>query len=549
MKLKHALFVSVVGAVCIFFCYTAEPTEVAIRPVMALNGMVTSAHPIASQVGLDILKRGGNAFDAAAAVAAVLGVVEPGSSGIDGEGFGLLYLAKTKEVKALNWTTRTPVSPEFVTRRKEILDPYNPIVASPPGTLAGLVELLAKHGTMSLAEVLAPAIRYAEQGVVVSELLHDALVRMRKIFLRDPATSKIFLVNGEAPPVGYVLPNPDLAKTLRTVAAKGKDALYKGEIAAEIVRFFRETGGLITEKDLELASKPEWLTPIRTTYRGYTVYAVPLNSGGPCLLESLNILEGIDVGLLSEDKRIHTEAETFKLVIKDRDTYLGDPAFIKVPLNDFISKDFASQRRALIKQDSLLPWSVPPGQIEKGTTHFVVADGQGNVISVTNTHDGWGFGRVVGHTGMFFCDGIKFMSLDPKHPNFAEPGKRMRKNLSPALVFDTNGNLVLAIGAAGGTTIWQTVTQSIVNVLDVKLNVQQAIAAPRVAYAAPGAKLSIDSHFRPEVLEALRSLGYQVQGDAQGESVGAVQGIAFDPKTHAMSGGADPRREGKPAGY
>jgi gamma-glutamyltranspeptidase/glutathione hydrolase len=150
---------------------------------------------------------------------------------------------------------------------------------------------------------------------------------------------------------------------------------------------------------------------------------------------------------------------------------------------------------------------------------------------------------------MFFCDGIKFMSLDPKHPNFAEPNKRMRKNLSPALVFDSNSALVLAIGAAGGTTIWQTVTQSIVNVLDLKQNVQQAITSPRVAYAAPGVKLSIDNHFAPEVLQALHALGYEVRGDTTGESVGAVQGIAFDPKTHAMSGGADPRRDGKPAAY
>jgi gamma-glutamyltranspeptidase / glutathione hydrolase len=517
--------------------------DVDYAPVMARNGMVASAHPIASAAGIDILKRGGNAFDAAVAVTALLGVVEPGSSGIAGEGFALFRIGKTGELKALNWTTRSPVSTEFAERRRELNEPDGIVRLVPPGTVGGLVELLQTHGTMSLADVLAPSITYAEEGLVVSERLHDAIKRMAPTFRKHPDSARIYLVNGEAPPVGSVLRNPDMARTLRAIVAKGKDAFYKGEVAQEILRYFKESGGLISQKDLDLASQPKWLTPIKSTYRGHTVYAVPPNAGGVMLLEALNILEGFDVAKSSDAERVHLLAETFKLVFEDRETKVGDPDRIQVPVDQLISKPYASERRAFIKPDAVMPWRVS-GITESGTTHLAVADKDGNVISITNTHNG--FSRVIGRTGLFFNNAMSNMSLNPKHPNFAEPGKRMMKNLSPALVFNPEGKLVLAVGAAGGSTIWQTVSQTIVNFIDRGRNVQQAITDARITYSAPGARLMVDDHAPADVIRALQSLGHQAQVRDAG---GSVQAISIDPISGAYSGGADPRRDGKPAGY
>ena len=261
------------------------------------------------------------------------------------------------------------------------------------------------------------------------------------------------------------------------------------------------------------------------------------------LLETMNILEGFDIPKLSEAQRVHTIAETFKLVFEDRDTKVGDPEKMSVPVDELLSKTYTTERRALINEKQALPWRIQ-GEAETGTTHLTVADKHGNVVSITNTHRS--FSRLVGRTGLFFCAGISYLSQDPNHPNFAQPGRRMRKNLSPALVFNQDGKLVLAVGAAGGSTIWQTVSQTIVNFIDLKLNVQKAITAPRVSYGAPGAKLTVEKHFSKELIQSLEGFGHQVSPSDGG---GSVQAISIDPRSGAFSGGADPRRDGKPVGY
>ena len=482
--------------------------SVTFGPLVSHRGMVASSHPLASEVGVSILKKGGNAFDAAVAVAIALGVLESNSSsGITGEGFGLFYVAKLGELKAIDWGSQVAVSPEFAKRVQEIRDSQSPVNLIAPGALAGLAEVLEELGTMTLSQVLVPAIEFAEQGVVVREPFQSAIEGRAEVFRQDPASP--FLINGKAPPVGSILSFPDLAGTLRLIAAEGKDVLYEGAIAKEILAFSREVGGLLSKKDLELASEPAWVKPLSTTYRGYRIHAVPPAAGGIPLIEVMNILEGFNLRDMSEVERTHVLAEAFKLAFIDMETYFGDP---KVPTGPYLSKEVAAKRRAKIQTDSTLPWNISSSQSgSEGTTHFVVADSQSNVAAVTNTRSSWGLARPVGRAGIFLHAGTRLLSTNPNHPMFAKPGKRLQKSMTPVMVFDQDGKLILALGAAGGRTITHTNAQLLVNVLDLGLNVQEAITAPRVSYARAGDRLRISYGFSDETVEGLGAPGPRYQ--------------------------------------
>ena len=525
-----------------------HPAGPVFGPVVSEKGMVTSSHPLAAQAGLRILREGGNAFDAAAAVAVAVGVLESDETdGITGEGFGIFYIAKTGEVKVVDWGSRIPDNPEFLKHVQDTRQQDNPVNLIAPGALAGIDSVVKTLGKLTLAQVLQPSIEYCEQGIPVREDLRRAIEHRAEVLRKDPNAAAIFLPDGKVPPLGYPLKMLDEARSLRLIATQGKDVLYKGELAKEILAWSKEVGGLITPADMEFVSKPRWVQPLSTTYHGYTIYAVPPASGGIPLLQAMNILEGFNLKGMSEAERTHIFAETFKISLNEMETYFGDPDRTNSRLQELLSKDYAAKLRAEIQPDKVLPWKLVSHDepTEHGTTTFAVVDAEGNVASITNTRSSWGIARPAGHTGLFLHAGTRLLSANPNHPMYVRPGKRLQKSIAPYLVLDSQKRVVMAAGASGGRTITHTNAQVLVNVLDLGMNIEQAIAAPRVSYSGAGQKLEVGYGFFPDTVESLRKLGY----DIRRAEVGGAQGITIDPVTKGRMGGADPRRDGGVAAY
>jgi gamma-glutamyltranspeptidase/glutathione hydrolase len=528
-----------------------ERPERLVRPtpaaVISGGGMVAAEHPLAAQVGLRILREGGNAVDAVAATVIAVGLLQSnGSDGITGEGFGLFYNAKTGEIRALDWGSRIPDSPEFSKKVDEIKKQDDGINLIAPGALAGLDTAVQTLGTMKLAQILAPSIEYCENGIPVREQLARAIKGRADVFRKDPRAAAIFLPGGQPPPVGYLLKMPNIARSLRLIAAQGREVMYKGELAKEILKFSAEAGGLISQKDLDVANNPSWVKPLSTTYHGNTIYAVPPGAGGIPLLQAMNILEGFNFKTMSEAERTHVFAEVFKISLNEMETYFGDPERTREQLERLLSKKNAAELMSTIKMNGVLDWKMAPGErVEEGTSHTVVVDAQGNVASVTNTRSSWGIARPAGDTGLFLHGGTRLLSTNPNHPMYAKPGKRLQKSITPYLVFDSQNRLIFAGGAAGGRTITHANAQVLVNFLDLGMDPQRAISAPRVAYDGAGRKLEMSYGFDPKIVESLKALGHQI---VIGESSGA-QAIAIDPVSHARSGGADPRVHGGVVGY
>jgi len=423
--------------------------------VRAQHGMVATSQPLASQVGLEVLKRGGNAVDASIAMAAMLNVTEPMMTGIGGDAFMLVYWSKTKELKGLNASGRAPraLSLDYFAKKKLTQMPqFGMESITVPGAFDGWVTLLDKYGTMKLADLLAPAIEYAESGIPVMEKAAedwDAEVEKLK---KNPAASANYLIDGRAPHTGEIFREPNLARTFRALARGGRDAFYKGEIARSIADYCQKNGGFISMEDLA-EQKSEWVEPISTNYRGYTVYEIPPNGQGLTALLMLNILEGFDLASMSSepDRFYHTLIEATKLAFADRNRYIADPAFARVPVAELLSKEYAAKRRALIDPNKALNL-VNPGEINVGsdTTYFTVVDKDGNAVSFINSlFDAFGSGIVAGDTGIVLQNRGSGFSLDPNHPNRIEPGKRPLHTIIPAMVFKDN-KLFMSLGVMGG---------------------------------------------------------------------------------------------------
>ncbi|MFZ0062859.1 MAG: gamma-glutamyltransferase family protein, partial [Pyrinomonadaceae bacterium] len=385
--------------------------------------MVATSQPLASTVGLEVLKRGGNVVDAAIAMAAMLNVTEPMMTGVGGDAFMLVYWSKTKELKGLNASGRAPraLSLDYFARRgTKQMPEFGMESITVPGAFDGWVTLLEKYGTMKLSDLLSPAIDCAENGFPVMEKTAedwnaaDIVTRLKK----NPAAATNYLIEGRAPRPGEIFRQPNLARTFRTLARGGRDAFYKGEIARAIADYCEKNGGYISMADLA-AQKSDWVEPISTNYRGYTVYEIPPNGQGLTALLTLNILEGFDLAALSAqpDRYYHTLIEATKLAFADRNRYIADPAFSKVPVGELLSKDYAAKRRALINPNKALD-SPPPGAINVGsdTTYFTVVDKDGNAVSFINSlFDYFGSGIVAGDTGIVLQNRGSSFSLDRAH--------------------------------------------------------------------------------------------------------------------------------------
>ncbi len=525
--------------------------------VRAERGMVASSQPLASQVGLDVLKRGGNAVDASIAMAAVLNVTEPMMTGIGGDAFMLVYWSQTKELKGLNASGRAPraLSLDYFAKRGIKSMPEAGMESiTVPGAFHGWVTLLDKYGTMKLADLLTPAIEYAENGFPVMEkTAEDWEIGVSKL-KQTPAAAANYLINGQAPRAGEIFRQKNLANTFRILARGGRDAFYKGEIARQVVDYCQKNGGFLSMRDMA-EHRSEWVEPISTTYRGYSIYECPPNGQGLTALLALNILEGFDLSAMRArpDLYYHTLIEATKLAFADRNRYIADPAFAKVPVAQLLSKEYAGERRSLINPDKAGDLTAPGVILNQGdTTYFTVVDKDRNAVSFINSlFEYFGSGVVAGDTGIVLHDRGAGFSLDPRHANHIEPGKRPFHTIIPAMVLK-DGKLFISFGVMGGAIQPQGHIQVLTNLIDLGMGLQQALEAPRFRYTG-GNKVLLEDAMTEAVIERLVARGHQRDAPAAPYSLrsvmGGAQAIMIDPTSGSLLGASDPRKDGLALGY
>jgi gamma-glutamyltranspeptidase/glutathione hydrolase len=519
------------------------------RPdVGGIDAAVTSDHVLASAAGMDVIKRGGNAVDAAITMAGVLAVVRPHMNGVGGDNFMLIRLQKTAEVVALNGSGRAgaKATPAFF-QAKGLKDvPSSGILSvSVPGAVRAWADALQKYGTITLSQALQPAIRYAERGFPVSPRLNADINTSKKKVAADPELARIFLPNGEAPPVGSLLKQPELAKTLRAIAASGPDVIYKGAIAKQIAAFMDREGGLLTADDLA-KHRSTWEKPISTTYLNHPVLAFPPNTQGVTLLESLNLAELADLKPMGRNSAdyIHMLVEGAKLAYADRDKYIADPAFSEVPVERLISKEYAADLARRLR-DKLKANDASSNANRDGTGDTVflgVVDKDGNAVSmIQSLFAAFGSGRMVPGTGITLHNRGSLYELDPAHPNVIAPGKRPFHTLCPAMVLNPDRSLMMVVGTPGGDGQPQTLVQVITNVMQFGLTPQQAVEAPRFRWYGRE-RLGVEPGIAADVRDALTKRGHQVQVQEPSEEFGGAQ-VILVTATGGRIAGADPRRE------
>ncbi len=539
------------------------------KPVKAFNGMVVSSDSIATAVGVEILKKGGNAVDAAVAVGFVLAVTYPQAGNIGGGGFMVIRMANGETV-TIDYREKAPLKAHrdmfldengnFVPEKSQI----GYLSVGVPGSVAGLLLALEKYGTMSRKEVLNPAIKLAEKGFIVNEGLANAFKNAFEHFKKFPSTMKYFSKNGEPYKAGDRLGQKDLAKVLKLIRDKGRDGFYKGKVADLIVAEMKRGGGLITYEDLE-NYQPVIRKPVVGNYRGYEIISMgPPSSGGVCLIELLNILENFDLKKygFGSSYTIHYLVEAMRRVYADRAEYLGDPDFVQIPLEKLLSKEYAKSLANEIDTfyatpSSKIIRSVSPPLEGSNTTHYSVVDKWGNVVSVTTTINSY-FGSmvVVDGAGFFLNNEMDDFSASPGVPNqfgllgseanSIQPGKRMLSSMTPTIVLKDKKPF-LVLGSPGGSTIITSVLQVILNVIDFGMNIQEAVDAPRVHHQWYPDVVYYERRSLPlDVLENLEKRGHKLVERAgfQGE----VQAILIDDNG-VKYGAADPRGYGLAMGY
>ncbi len=537
------------------------------RPVaMGVNGMVSSAHPLASAAGLRVLMEGGNAFDATVATAAALNVVEPYMSGIGGIGVALAYVAAEGRVRALNFSGRAPlaaVPSRFAKETKE-----NGILAClVPGNVAGWLTLHETYGSMDRERLFQPAIGYAENGFPVTYLCSETIALTAHLLRSHPDSAAAFLGDADSvPPPGSRLRLPQLAGSLREIAEQGLDAFYTGELARRIVGGNQAMGGLFTVEDFT-DYRAEWQEPISIDYRGFQVLTAPPNSSAFQVLQTLKLVETVGPPALSfqHPDTLHLVMEAVKLSITDRIEYAGDPDYVSAPLKALLSGAYAAEQRKRISMKAAAVVSgehyatirpagaLTPGSLEAFdagmTTHFAVADREGNVVTVTQTlGGGFGSGVAAADTGIFLNNMMSYFDLDEGSPNLVSPGKRVDFVVAPTQTL-RNGKFFLSMGTPGSWGILQTTPQMLMNVLDFGMNVQQAIEAPRFRYFTERS-VEMEERFPAQVRRELESRGHEVTViEAFSRRVGGAQAIQFDADSGVFQGGADPRRDGYALGW
>jgi len=529
--------------------------------VIARNGMVATSHPLATQAALDILKKGGNAIDAAIAADAVLGVVEPTGAGIGGDLFALIWSADKNKLYGLNASGKSPRSLKlsfFKENGYELIPSYGPLPVSVPGCVDGWFEMHDMFGRLPIKDILQPAITYARDGFPVTEVIAYYLAKGTDLLKEYPNIKEVYMPNGKAPVKGEIFRNPLLANTLDKIVKGGRNEFYRGSIARDIDAFMKKQGGFLSYDDL-YRHNSEWVEPVSSNYRGYDVWELPPNGQGIAALQILNILEGYDIasmGFGSADY-IHVFTEAKKLAFEDRAKYYADPRFSATPVSQLISKKYAAERRKLIDRDKAAK-IYSAGKIEAGNTiYLTVADRFGNMVSlIQSNYRGMGSGMCPTGLGFILQDRGEMFSLSEGHNNVYAPGKRPFHTIIPAFI-TKNGKPYISFGVMGGDMQPQGHAQIVINLIDFKMNLQEAGDAPRMHHIGSseptgqqmtdGGILLLESGFRTEVIQKLMSMGHTIQWDLGG--YGGYQAIMWDEKNRVWFGASESRKDGQAAGY
>ena len=527
--------------------------------VIGQNGMVATSHPLATQIGLDILKQGGTAIDAAIAANIALGLMEPTGNGIGGDLFAIVWDANEKKLHGLNASGPAPKNISidyFVKNGLNKIPSYGPLPVTVPGAVDGWVKLHEKFGKMDFQSLFEPTIEYAENGFPVTETIAYYLARSKKRFENYPNFRDVWLKNGKMPAKGEIFKNPQLAKTLKIIADQGRAGFYEGHVATTMADFIQSQGGFLSYEDLS-SFHSEWTPPVSSNYRGYDVWELPPNGQGIAALQILNILENYNIkkmGLFSAEY-IHLFTEAKKLAFADRAKYYADPDFSKIPVQELISKSYAKDRAKLINL-SKAAQTDQPGVLESGDTiYLTAADQYGNMISlIQSNYRGMGSGMMPPGLGFMLQDRGELFSLDKNHRNALEGGKRPFHTIIPAFV-TKDGKPFMSFGVMGGATQPQAHAQIIINMIDFGLNLQEAGDAPRIVHSGSsqptdevmtdGGSLSIESGFGKEIEKQLTKKGHTVKYEKG--IFGGYQAIML--KDGVYYGASETRKDGQAAGY
>ena len=541
--------------------------------VLARHGMVCTSVPAATQVGIDILKRGGSAVDAAIAANATLGLMEPVSNGIGGDLFAIVYSAKENKLYGINGSGRSPLGLSYEQMKTELdklnrktIPPRGMLPISVPGCVDAWAELHKKFGKLNLSDDLAPAAKYAEEGFPVTELIAFYWEFAPEVYKNLPGGFlETYTIDGKGrtPAKGDIFKNPALAKTLRLIGEKGRDAFYKGEIADKIDKFLRENGGFLRRADFEKHTST-WVDPVSVNYRAYDIFELPPNGQGIATLQMLNILEGFDLRMMGRNSpdALHAMIEAKKLAWADRAKFYADPAFAKIPLAGLLSKTYAAERRKLIDPQHANK-HVDRGNptLDQGDTIYLcTADEEGNMVSlIQSNYRGMGSGIVVPGLGFMFQDRGELFSMEPGHANVYAPGKRPFHTIIPGFVMK-DGKPWEAFGVMGGGMQPQGHVQVLANQIDFGLNVQEAGDASRWQHEGDnestgekmtesGGYVNVESGIPYETVRELRKKGHDVRFDVGG--YGGYQAIKVEMHdgNRVYVGASESRKDGQAAGY
>ena len=529
--------------------------------VITRNGMAATSQPLATQAALDILKKGGTAIDAAIAANAVLGVVEPTGSGIGGDIFAIIWSAEKGKLYGLNGSGKSPRSLKIEYFREngyESIPSHGPLPVSVPGCVDGWFEMHEMFGKLPIKDVLQPAISYARDGFPVTEVIAYYLERNTAALKEYPNIKEVYMPGGKSPSKGEIFRNPLLANTLEKIVKGGRNEFYRGSIARDIDAFMKKNGGFLSFDDMS-RHHSEWVEPVSTSYRGYDVWELPPNGQGIAALQMLNILEGYNIAAMSfgSAEYIHYFTEAKKLAFEDRAKYYADPLFSAIPVSQLIAKKYAAERRKLIDKDKAAK-IYDPGKIEAGNTiYLTVADKFGNMVSlIQSNYRGMGSGMCPTGLGFVLQDRGEMFSLSEGHNNVYAPGKRPFHTIIPAFI-TKNGEPWISFGVMGGDMQPQGHVQIVVNLIDFKMNLQEAGDAPRIYHTGSseptgeqmtdGGLLHLESGIRTEVIQKLMSMGHVIQWNFGG--YGGYQAIMWDAKNKVWYGASESRKDGQAAGY
>ena len=521
---------------------------------MGRQGMVASSQQLATLAGYKALSKGGNAVDACIAMVSTLSVVEPHSVGIGGDAFALIYRAAENEIIGMNASGRAPydaTSAWFHAKGINTMPERGILSVTVPGALHGWAQAAERYGNLGLAHLFEDATDYAENGFPVTEVIAGEWKHVEDILLSHEGSSKTYLIDGKAPRPGQVFQNRDLAQTYRKIAQGGSEAFYRGEIGKAIADFSQENNGLLSFKDFETHTTT-WVEPLSTDYRGYTIYELPPNGQGVTALQMLNILEGFDIGNLGHNspEYLHCLIEAKKIAFSDRDYFVADPEFETVPIDNLLSKDYAKECRQKIAPNQAMGAPVSPSHPTGSDTVFVAAvDENRNAVSfISSIYQPFGSGMVVDGTGIVLQNRGKSFSLDPNHPNRIEPHKRPMHTIIPGMVFK-DGDFLMSFGVMGGDMQPQGHVQFLANLIDFKMNLQEAVDAPRIRHMQDKEVYLEEGISRPTGV-ALQEKGHHVaQITPSVNQVGGGQAIYLDRSQNVLLGASDRRKDGLALGY